>query len=136
MSTTIEETPVVTVDLPDPTFTSKDVLLLAADVIEKRGWCRGYFEHNSGRVCTLGAMRLATGGTAYDEYLNHRDAYREAEHVLRTYLQQRVKGFGPGDGISTWNDEHVPNGAMHALFHTGGGKHVAKTLRKVAAECA
>ena len=37
------------------------VLLEAADIIEKRGWCRGAFDGPSGELCIVGAVLAATG---------------------------------------------------------------------------
>lgn len=43
--------------------TIRDVLLVAARLLERRGWCRGAYEKN-GRLCVIGAMRLAVKGDA------------------------------------------------------------------------
>lgn len=39
--------------------TPGEVLVQAADILEQRGWCRGDLETADGRVCAVGALRLA-----------------------------------------------------------------------------
>lgn len=56
--------------------TPKAILKHAAKLIEERGWCRGDYEDDDGRLCLIGAIRLASTGSSNRH--NHRteDAYR------------------------------------------------------------
>lgn len=41
---------------------TRDDLLCAADVLARRGWCRGYLHHpDEGPCCLIGAIRVAVG---------------------------------------------------------------------------
>ncbi len=77
------------------------VLLGAADYIEKHGWCRGGMGDLAGEgpVCMLGAIIMAirkNGGFSYAEIIPR----------LKAYLNRRH--------ISSWND-HVCDSATRAI---------------------
>jgi hypothetical protein len=40
--------------------------LKAAEIIEQRGWCQGYYCTRDGAVCVLGALNVAAGLDAED----------------------------------------------------------------------
>lgn len=72
-------------------MTTREVLLAAADEIERDGWCQGRAHSRDGRHCALGAL----GGAAPDQM-----AFDSAKHVLSRWLD--VSLFG---GIQHWNDQ-------------------------------
>lgn len=61
--------PEVIVTLPEPARDCQEldaaglVLERAANIIKQRGWCQGAFTDSYGRVCAVGALRLAAGGS-------------------------------------------------------------------------
>lgn len=66
------------------------VLMDAADVIEKRGWCKGRLESADGAVCTMGALIKAVSGAVLG------GAYRTASSRFEAYIGTKHVGM--------WND--------------------------------
>lgn len=64
----------------------KAVLLAAARLIERRGWCQGTYERR-GRLCVLGALSAAGGGRPV--------YYRATERLSKTIGELY---------LATWND--------------------------------
>lgn len=117
-----------TVDLPDPTLTGQDVLLLAADYMEEHGRCVHSMEDRKGRVCALGAISAASGSDYMsDEDDEHTDVYYEAKTLFAAYLREHE---GSTD-IATWNDFEVTSG----IFGWRGKRTVVRALRE-AGRCA
>lgn len=116
------------VDLPDPELTGRDVLLMAASVVVKRGHCRGKMVDNKGRVCALGALRVAaTGEVGYIET-------EESKPLLeaRRILEKHISENGLGQSVIDWNDGNVPGFA----FTKRAERHVAREMRRAAGRCA
>jgi hypothetical protein len=117
-------------DLPDPTLNERDVLLLAANLIEEHGWCRGMLRSENGRLCTLGAINMAATGDAcldiFDGEFIEPEVCAHAKEILGDHL-----GFGWA-GIDFWND-HLKTGLLHG---GSGQKKVARALREAADTCA
>jgi hypothetical protein len=44
------------------TDNDRDIFLKAIDVLEERGWTQGTMEDGEGRVCLVGALRVALSG--------------------------------------------------------------------------
>jgi hypothetical protein len=86
----------------------RQLLLGAADLIEKKGWCREDFE-NHGRYCAIGALNKVAGYPAdpglrfYDP--TYSDARRKAEKILEKHLK-----LDDCDGVVEWNDGLNRNG--------------------------
>jgi hypothetical protein len=117
-----------------------DILEQAADLLETKGWCRGFFEDNAGRHCAVGAIRYVTGqqaveqeiyalGTTPNMYLCKKfkevmTASVDATNILAERLQT---WRSPDDYvyIPTWNDEadRTADEVIDLM------KHTAKDLR-------
>ena len=73
----------------------QEILLRAAELIEKRGWCQDRYSNDKGCLCPLGAMRVATG-------------YRAGTENEQCLGKIRPAVFRIGDldncNISDWND--------------------------------
>lgn len=93
--------------LPDPGLTISDYLLLAAEEIEKHGWCTGHEVDGNGRHCALGALHEVGSS-------------REAKRFLADFV---------GGDIIEWNDREVP---IRRIFRPAGGAYVAETFREAA----
>ncbi len=76
-----------------PPGTVGEALERAAALIERRGWCRGKFRDEHGRVCLDFAL-LAAG--------------REHNEEARRYVEEELtaRGLG-GAGVVVWNDDHA-----------------------------
>lgn len=106
------------------------ILLAAADLIQKRGWCHGEYESDSGRRhCAVGAINKAAG---FNHDLGSNDFYRsdygpkaawDDRDLAIKMLTTAVSGeFGY---IEEWND------AKNTRTHRN---HVLDTMRRVAQE--
>lgn len=76
------------IEMPEDTEAWRQVLLSAAEVIEKKGWCRYHIEDAEGHVCLLGALNRADGRPRDKDM---------AKDKLRKYLGVYY--------IHSWNDE-------------------------------
>ena len=74
-------------------LTASEVLLKAADILERDGWCKDSLHDGQGRHCVAGAILIAVSGSPGRAEL--RD---EARHLLR----QHLPFWAPT--IETWND--------------------------------
>lgn len=95
-------------------MTPQETLFKAADIIEERGHAKGYYATNDGRVCAIGAMRLATGGkitpfrggvtvSNYD-FVDVSEGIR----VMGKYLRDHAEDYGYSvfsDAVHRWNDD-------------------------------
>ena len=95
--------PVVEAPVVPQTKTYPDVLRHAALIIEERGWHQGHYISGDGKVCALGAIVLALGGsfdaTGGPKYKSFTD-YAQASEMVSDYLT----GGGPIYGVADWND--------------------------------
>jgi hypothetical protein len=67
--------------------TAADLLDRAADLIEQRGYCRGVFQTEDGRLCAIGALRVAYQGNADEPYEEENDSeYFVARGLLRAFI--------------------------------------------------
>lgn len=73
------------------------LLLKAADVIERLGWCQNNLQSPDGRVCFAGAMKLASYGTIWPEGPGAIQPTMEAAWT-------RFERFVGTDRASKWND--------------------------------
>lgn len=74
----------------------RQILGIAADLIDTRGHAKGIFATNDGRLCTLGAIRqagIALDMSPYETTL--------AAGALRGYL---ITDFGGAITVAQWND--------------------------------
>lgn len=79
-------------------MTPRRVLLDAARVLERGGWCQGRVKDYAGQHCALGAIREV----AFCDFLG-----KAAERVLARSLRLRP-GFGsatPDVMVAEWNDD-------------------------------
>jgi hypothetical protein len=77
-------------------MTPSEILLKAADLLAERGWTQGQLVSAGGRVCALGAIRIACTGTIdVLPGLSLGDAGNSASRRLETYV---------GCWIASWND--------------------------------
>lgn len=74
----------------------RELLLRAADIMERRGHCRGDYEDADGRVCLQGALRVAHQGHAKWLPSVSNTPIRNAAHALSLSL---------GSPSFIWNDE-------------------------------
>ena len=93
----------------------RKLLLDAADLIEKKGWCRNAL-HSHGRYCVVGALLKAVGANIleYEEGGSTPKLVEKAEEKIVAYLKNNNYGCVPD-----WNDDQKR------------GKVVIETLRKV-----
>ena len=96
----------------------RKLLLDAANLIEKRGWCRHHAQSH-GRYCAIGAMSKMAGVRpgAYDACAAVPGIVHQAEDKVLAYLKQNGQQHF---SIPSWNDDQTR------------GKVVIETLRKVA----
>ena len=118
------------------------ILSKAADVIEKRGWCRN-FENERGAVCALGGISHAVGfhsgvegecrvseGKSLGEYRGSDDralAYIAAQDFLLGYINKKVKRRYDDlfCSVPEWND-----------MGSSSKKKVVATIREAATAAA
>lgn len=87
------------------TATISTTLSRAADILEKRGRCRGeYYDRENGRVCAAQAMSIASGSRLGIIGGKH---YRNARNFLSEYL---------GMGVSKWNDSEPDDAVVLATI--------------------
>jgi hypothetical protein len=72
-----------------------DILLKAADLIERDGWCQNSYWGPNGEHCALGAIQCSVSGCV-SECLDHN------YFVIRA--KNRFKEFVGIDHIQNWND--------------------------------
>ena len=63
------------------------VLLRAADIIEKRGWCQGRYSDYDGRFCAVGAILNVTESCVLQQ-------------ASRRFLAEHL----PNQNVTAWND--------------------------------
>jgi hypothetical protein len=85
------------VEIDDTDRTPDEIMERAADIIDEKGWCVGsLYESGTGRVCVLGALRLAgnlkTGGQTFS-------VYSPTLKNTINYIQSHL-----GEVITNWND--------------------------------
>lgn len=101
-------------------------LRCAAQIIRVCGWTRDSYEDDQGKVCLVGAIRIAVAGTTASSLVGG-DVYRRwqfVEDVVTDYLFKH--NIIPYDeDAMVWNDSVVEN-----------GEQVAELLETVAADCA
>lgn len=73
------------------------VLMKAAEIIRERGWCQNRFEDSAGRVCAMGALKVAAGMPA--DIMGA--VLPPAAFKARDRLQNHLNGRGP----HKWNDD-------------------------------
>lgn len=71
------------------------LLLKAAAVIEDRGWCQWSYESLDGRVCLLGALKVAAGGSPNDD---------EDEDSVVGIAKRAMAGAVGKVFVHSWND--------------------------------
>jgi hypothetical protein len=98
----------------------RKLLLDAADLIEKKGWCRNAYQTH-GRYCVVGAMSKALGykPSICDDLKDDPPLILEAERHVVAFLNEGRQDERY-DSIPEWNDGQKR------------GKVVIETLRKVA----
>jgi hypothetical protein len=84
-------------------FQSQPILKAAGDLIRARGWTKGAYDDARGRLCAIGAIRVATRGEAW-EYHPEPAGERDAINVL---LERIADAFGPGLSVPGWNDRQT-----------------------------
>lgn len=97
-----------------------DILEKAAEVLDARGWCQGHYQDDQGQLCAVGAIRVATWGTARWDHSNAVEylASRMAQEAMSAHL-------GVEDIAVGWNDR--PGRTKDEVIDTF--KHAAKELR-------
>lgn len=89
------------------------LLLEAANLIERKGWCKDSYHDSLGRYCAIGALNMVSGllpqmsviaGVMNVKGFSVSLPRREAEAKLKMYLHIR----GP---VENWNDKKGMNGA-------------------------
>lgn len=80
--------------------TARQLLLKAANHMQRHGWCRKRNEDAEGRVCLIGALSAVA-----DRYGYYDTAYADALCRLRHHLKM---------AISTWND-HICKSKARAV---------------------
>lgn len=113
-----------TVPTSDPV---RDLLLKAARVMEARGWFRGWYVSEGGRVCMIGALRVAVTGDAENE-----PAWRDPKYdVYRQAESQIDRAVNPG--LAALDDDRV---TVTQWSDTCGGTGAAVAKLRKAAELA
>jgi hypothetical protein len=83
-------------------MTTREVLLAAADHIERFGWQQRYFGTPGKPCCLLGAISVAAGNRAGGHAVNSSsaDAERAADRRIMQYLRSTHRAID----LVTWND--------------------------------
>lgn len=82
--------------------TPKEVLLLAAALIEKFGWCQHVYQKGvDGPVCLAGAVRLATWGEVYPTLTSVISFEQQSEYGQAVAALMARTDDG---GVTTYND--------------------------------
>jgi len=84
--------------------TPQQVLLAAADLMEKRGKAIGHYWDATGRCCALGAISIAASDW---------QAYDAAKELLHKHIDEDL-------AISTWSDANDAATVIAALRRAGG----------------
>ncbi len=79
---------------------SAKVLVKAAGLISKFGWCAKHYTDDKGRMCLMGSLQAATNGADSKVFL--KAVSRLARYLKVLYPENSV--------ISVVNDTHVKNG--------------------------
>lgn len=89
-----------------PVMTPKQLLLAAADYMEKHGKARGVFQNRRGAVCAVGALRMVTSGfAAYEPVVGlERSEYMRSCEVISQSLGDATEGTNHGLRITVWSD--------------------------------
>lgn len=90
------------------------VLARAGDVIRQRGWCRDAFEDALGRVCAIGAIRVALGDPALGSASMDTFGMHDAAMVL---MDRIAEDSGKSHNISSWNDAQPNVDAVLKLLY-------------------
>ena len=84
------------------------VLISAAHILQDRGWCRGTLIDNSGALCLLSAIFVASTGkvaTCFYSEDEHDELTKSAWSVVEDLINVRYGGSGQGTlTIPGWND--------------------------------
>ena len=106
--------------------TAADVLHEAADLLDRRGWCKGKASDEHGRLCVIGAIYTAATGGAYGGLKGEPDtrAGQAAAACVNEYAERRLRHQGleaPGGtgGLLLaagpfWNDHVCRDGSEAA----------------------
>lgn len=70
------------------------------NTLNEKGWCRGTFQDENGKVCALGAISLVATENGWAQSLVS-DLLREASNVLLLMTAGKIAS------ISLYNDEHA-----------------------------
>lgn len=90
---------------------ASEVLMRAHGVLRERGWGQGLMESADGRVCAVGAIRLAAGATFCAIYTMTDEQYLASE-TARDYLSSVIGGARDVD----WNDRQRNVGKVLAAL--------------------
>ena len=77
-----------------------EILLRAADLIQREGWCKYRLQDTQGRICLYGAIIKATPKNQYNEST---DGIRRLERYLK------LRGPLEMVNIAVWNDNKCKN---------------------------
>lgn len=98
-----------------PAVTMEDVVALAreaARIVEHRGWVAGCLADSYGRVCTVGAMNVATYGAPHRTPWSLRTTEAEIlQHGIRDTCELMLFNWLGGVPVEHWNDGAV------GMFH-------------------
>lgn len=104
----------------------EEVVEDAMRVLDERGWCQGDWSDDEGRLCMLGALRVANYGvltlTVLDQPVESRvgdDEFNAFVLEIGATITRETGHYG----IGTWNDEHAE-----------GPEEVKLMLKKAVAE--
>lgn len=92
-----------------------EIYEMAAQEIEARGWYKGNYISEDGRVCALGALSLACGGTVEYDWTDGEDSLWAPLYIRGTMgnpiyrmhhnaLRSRVWNYYEETTVPRWND--------------------------------
>lgn len=110
--------PPETVAMPEPkVVTPEDILLLAAEIIEERGWVRRTLYEPGIGFCAIGAIRAASGQLSAPYHTT-----TSSIRALAREIDPMGHQYFPRHTVETWNDKHF----------FWGKRDVIKKIRKAA----
>lgn len=109
---------------PLPPLTWQELLLKAADVIERRGWTRGTVETTGGSVCAVGAILVVLRGNTNSRFLSHitgDETIRDkADAALVVLAMEKCRQITDSMGLMYFNDcvARIPSDVTRVLRTT------------------
>jgi hypothetical protein len=94
----------------------RQLLLDAADLIEREGWAKGTYKRWSGEYCVLGALSQVAFGTPILEAIGRGHSHRRDFNIAIDMLRHAI----PSKHIPLWNDGSNKTEVVRVMRHLAG----------------